>query len=94
MINKIAAIIHPRAARMQNGETKSKEECWSIPSCVQYTITPIRIKTPVIKQCTAPLYSLPFYFTRRVILHNVIDHRFEKYLDVLNDKNRFTFCRV
>jgi hypothetical protein len=61
MINKIAAITLPRAERMQIVKAKWKEECWSIPSCIPYTITPIRIKTPVIKQCTTHLYSLPFY---------------------------------
>jgi hypothetical protein len=72
MINKTAAITLPMAARMQN--TKAKwSEFLSIPSCVPYTITPIRIKTPVIKQCTTHLYSLPYYLIRRVTLHNVID---------------------
>jgi len=63
MINKIAVITLPMAARMQNANAKWKE-FFSIPSCVPYTITPIRIKTPVIKQYTAPLYSLPYYLIR------------------------------
>ena len=63
MINKIAAIILPMAARMQNAKAKWSEFL-SIPSCVPYTITPIRIKTSVIKQCTPSLYRLPYYLIR------------------------------
>jgi hypothetical protein len=72
MINKTAAITLPMAARMQNAKAKLKEFL-SIPSCVPYTITPIRIKTPAIKQCTAHLYSLPYYLIRRVTLHNIVN---------------------
>jgi hypothetical protein len=73
MINKTAAITLPMAARMQNTKAKWKE-LLSIPSSFPYNITPIRITTPAIKQCTAPLYSLSYYLIRRVTLHNVIDH--------------------
>jgi hypothetical protein len=73
MINKNAASTLPTAARMQHKKAKLKE-LLSIPSCVPYNITPIRITTPAIKQCTVPLYSLPHYLMRRVTLHNVIDH--------------------
>jgi hypothetical protein len=72
MINKTAAITLPMAARMQNAKAKWKEFL-SIPSCVPYTITPIRIKTPAIKQYTTHLYSLPYYLIRRVTLHNIIN---------------------
>ena len=53
MINNTAAITLPLAARMQNTKAKWKEVL-SIPSCVPYTITPIRIKTTAIKQCITP----------------------------------------
>jgi hypothetical protein len=59
MNNKIAAITLPMAATMQNTKAKWKEDFSTIPSCVPYTITPIRIKTPAIKQYTTPLYILP-----------------------------------
>ena len=52
------------AATMENAKAKWKEKFWVIPACVPYTITPIRIKTPVIKQCTAPLYKLQDYLIR------------------------------
>ena len=72
MINKNAAITLPTAARMQHKKAKLKEFL-SIPSCVPYTTTPIRIKTPAIKQYTTHLYSLPYYLIRKVTLHNVIN---------------------
>jgi len=59
MNNKIALITLPMAARMQNAKAKWKEYLLAISSCVPYTITPIRIKTPAIKQYTTPLYILP-----------------------------------
>jgi hypothetical protein len=39
---------------MQNTKAKWKENFSAISSCVPYTITPIRIKTPAIKQYTTP----------------------------------------
>ena len=50
MNNKIALTTIPMAARMQKAKAKWKEENLTISSCVPYTITPIRIKTPAIKQ--------------------------------------------
>ena len=64
MNNKIAAITLPMATTMENAKAKWRETCLAIPYCVPYTITPIRIKTPVIKQCTAPLYKLQDYLIR------------------------------
>ena len=59
MINKTAANTLPTAERMQHTKAKWKE-LLSIPSCVPYNITPIRITTPAIKQSTAPLSNLPY----------------------------------
>ena len=54
MNNKIAAITLPMAATMQNTKAKWKENFSTKPSCVPYTITPIRIKIPPIKQQLIP----------------------------------------